>query len=71
MDAILRNEQGEFIMEASKMENEVANPTTIEALALLRGLQFCVTWGMPMVILESDCLMLVNEYINNRFNINK
>lgn len=32
--AILRNEQGEVIMVVSKVENEVTNPTTIEAVIL-------------------------------------
>lgn len=45
-------------MEASK----VHNPIDIETLAILRGLQFCIHHGMLNLIIESDCLLVVEAH---------
>ncbi|KAF5444601.1 hypothetical protein F2P56_033721 [Juglans regia] len=57
---ILRDEKGDVIAACSKLEGDVASPEFIEATALLRGLQFCAQWGVPKLVLETDCLILVN-----------
>lgn len=65
---VLINERGDVILACSKMANEVANPKFIEALAMLRGLQLCVQWGIPKLIMKNDCLLLVNELQLSREN---
>lgn len=57
---ILRDEKGCVVATYSKSESDVASPEFIEASALLRGLQFCAQWGVPKLVLETDCLLLVN-----------
>ncbi|KAF5451602.1 hypothetical protein F2P56_026695 [Juglans regia] len=57
---ILRDEKGDVIAACSKLEGDVASPEFIEATTLLRGLQFCAQWGVPKLVLETDCLILVN-----------
>ncbi|KAG6693248.1 hypothetical protein I3842_10G159900, partial [Carya illinoinensis] len=57
---ILRDHNGDVVVAASKVEREVSSAVFIEAIALLRGLQLCVQWGVPKIILESDSLILVN-----------
>lgn len=60
--AILRNNKGNTIMATNLLENEVPNPETIETLAKLRGLQLCVLQGIPNIIVESDCLLVIKEH---------
>lgn len=55
--AILRDEQGNVIMAASKIENEVANLETIELLAIFRGLQLCAHLDFSGLTLESDSML--------------
>lgn len=59
--AILENNKGETIIAASLLENEVPNLETIETLAILRGLQLCAHQGIPKVIVESDCVLVIKE----------
>ncbi|XP_041004081.1 uncharacterized protein LOC121249435 [Juglans microcarpa x Juglans regia] len=58
---VLRDDKGKLVMPASKIENEVENPSTIELVALLRGLQLIVHLGFSKLVVESDCMLLVQE----------
>ncbi|CAI9773285.1 unnamed protein product [Fraxinus pennsylvanica] len=59
--SVLRGQEGKVLMAASKGEREVANPETIEFLAVLRGLQFVLFMGISHLVLESDCLLVVSQ----------
>lgn len=48
-------------MAASMIDNCAMNPETLEALALLRSLQLSMRKGIQILIVESDCLLLVEE----------
>ncbi|CAI9763030.1 unnamed protein product [Fraxinus pennsylvanica] len=48
-------------MAATKREDDVDEAATIEALAILRGLQLCIPFGIPKIVIEIDCLLLVQE----------
>lgn len=43
----------------------IQDPERIELLALLLGLQFCLTWGISHLLVECDCLLMVNACNNN------
>ncbi|XP_042950304.1 uncharacterized protein LOC122282418 [Carya illinoinensis] len=62
--AILRNSFGDVIMALSKVEEEFLEPKNVEAMVVLRGLQFYLQSGIHNLLIESDCLHLVEE-INN------
>ncbi|XP_042969199.1 uncharacterized protein LOC122301911 [Carya illinoinensis] len=62
---VLRNHNGEVVVACSKVEKEVSFAEFIEAIALLRGLQLCVQWGVPKLMLKTDCLILVNALNEN------
>ncbi|XP_040998143.1 uncharacterized protein LOC121244182 [Juglans microcarpa x Juglans regia] len=57
---ILRDHNGDVVVACSKSERKVSYAEFIEAIALLRGLQLCAQWGVPKVLLETDCLILVH-----------
>ncbi|CAI9778901.1 unnamed protein product [Fraxinus pennsylvanica] len=59
--SVLRDQEGKVLMAASKGEREVADPETIEFLAVLRGLQFVLSTGISYLVLESDCLLVVSQ----------
>ncbi|XP_042972972.1 uncharacterized protein LOC122304773 [Carya illinoinensis] len=59
--AILRDSKGEVLMAASKKEHEVRDATSIEMLAIFRGLQLTAHLGIQHLIIESDALTLVQE----------
>lgn len=59
--AVLRNENGEIVLAASKIKNEVHELEDIELLAIFRGLQICANMGIQKLIIESDSLLIVNE----------
>ncbi|KAF5471637.1 hypothetical protein F2P56_008414 [Juglans regia] len=58
---VLRDEAGQVVMAATKKEDFVDEPATIELLAVLRGLQFFLSLGIPNLVVESDCLVVVQE----------
>lgn len=58
---ILKNNKRETIMASSLLENEVYNPEAIETLVIFRGLQLCAHQGIPKIIVESDCLLVIKE----------
>lgn len=68
MGVVLRNEKGKVIIAYYRLENEMTNPESVEAVVMLRGLQFCVQWGILKLMVESDCLLLVNKLHLSRDN---
>lgn len=54
-----------MVLAASKGEEEVSNPTTVEILAIFCGLQLCANMGIGKLIIGSDCLMMVYELQDN------
>ncbi|KAF5454652.1 hypothetical protein F2P56_024300, partial [Juglans regia] len=61
MDDVLRNHMGEVLMAVSRVETVFLELEQVEVGALLRGLQLCMSLGIPKLIIESDCLFLVEE----------
>ncbi|XP_040987683.1 uncharacterized protein LOC121235401 [Juglans microcarpa x Juglans regia] len=61
MGTVLRNHMGKVLMAVSKVETVFLEPEQVEAVALLRGLQLCMSLGIPKLIIKSDCLFLVEE----------
>lgn len=57
--AIHRDDKGDIVMAASKVENEVDDPEAIELLAMLRGLKLCANMAIHKLIVESDCLLIM------------
>lgn len=64
VEAILRDEKLDIVMAASKVENEVANPKDIELLTIFKGLQLCADMGIQKLIIDSDCLLVIQEFQN-------
>ncbi|CAI9786406.1 unnamed protein product [Fraxinus pennsylvanica] len=58
---VLRDATGGVLRTATKREDVVDEAATIEALAILRGLQLCIPLGIRKLVIESDCLLLVQE----------
>ncbi|KAF5477637.1 hypothetical protein F2P56_004257 [Juglans regia] len=61
---ILRDHNGDILVACSKVERDVVSSKFIQAIAMFRGLQLCIQWGVPKLTLETDCLLLVNA-LNN------
>ncbi|KAG6620210.1 hypothetical protein I3842_Q075500 [Carya illinoinensis] len=59
--AVLRDKEGKIIFVASKSEPTIADPLEIELLAILRGLQLCVSLGIIALKVEYDSLLAVQE----------
>lgn len=57
-----REIRGQAIFATSK--REVAQAESIESLSILRGLQLSTHQGFINIIIESDCLLVVNEICN-------
>ncbi|XP_042939474.1 uncharacterized protein LOC122274504 [Carya illinoinensis] len=62
---ILRDFSGDVVLATSKREEEVADPSTVEILAMFRGLQICANMGIQNLILENDCLMMISKLQTN------
>ncbi|XP_041009359.1 uncharacterized protein LOC121253410 [Juglans microcarpa x Juglans regia] len=58
---VLRDCKGEVLMAASKKEPAIRDATSIERLAIFRGLQLTAHLGIKHLIIESDALTLVQE----------
>lgn len=58
---ILCDHKGEIILAASALETSTLEPEHIEAVAFVRGLQLCLNLSTSHLLVESDCLFLVNE----------
>ncbi|XP_041011384.1 uncharacterized protein LOC121255176 [Juglans microcarpa x Juglans regia] len=62
---VMRDTHGAIVMVASKIEQEVDEAATIEAIDVLRGIQLCLPLGIPKVAIETDCLSVVQELQSN------
>lgn len=58
---VLRDGLGNFRFGASMGMQEVNEPEEVELMPIFRGLQFCAMLGIAIIILESDCLLMVNK----------
>lgn len=58
---VLRDMSGGIVMATSEKGEDVHGATTIESIAMLRGLQLCLPLGIPKLIIECDCLNVVQE----------
>lgn len=58
---IVRDYNGKPFMAVSITEREVPNPKYIEALVILRSLWLCLHQEIPNIIVESNCLLLVQD----------
>ncbi|XP_042972957.1 uncharacterized protein LOC122304758 [Carya illinoinensis] len=58
---VLWDTNGVVLMAASKTEMEVDEAATIEAIAVLRGIQLCLPLGIPKLIIETYCPNVVQE----------
>lgn len=58
---ILRDHNGDIVLAGSGSETSILEPEHVEAAALLRGLQLCLNLGISHLMVESDCLFLVDE----------
>ncbi|XP_042952221.1 uncharacterized protein LOC122289301 [Carya illinoinensis] len=61
---ILRGTKGDIVMFASKLEAKAQDLAIIKLLAMFWGLQLCANMRIANLILESDCLMMVDELQN-------
>ncbi|KAF5478189.1 hypothetical protein F2P56_004771 [Juglans regia] len=59
--AVLRDDKGDVVLAASKIEYEVNELEDIELLAMFGGIQICANMGIRRLILESARLLMVNE----------
>lgn len=60
---ILRGEHGVTRLAACMADNGICKPESIELLAILKELQICSAMGINKLILESDYLLMVKEYL--------
>ncbi|XP_042983291.1 uncharacterized protein LOC122312694 [Carya illinoinensis] len=60
--AIVRDSKGEVIMSAAKKECSAMIVVEVEALAIIRGLQFCIHLGISNLVIESDSQLVVTEF---------
>ncbi|KAF5481238.1 hypothetical protein F2P56_001906 [Juglans regia] len=59
--AVLRDEKGDIIFAASKVEFHIEEPDIIELVVVVRGLQLCLQFGITKVQVESDCKLLIDD----------
>jgi ribonuclease HI len=64
--AVLRDHKGRAVAGKTWIGDNFLNATTAEASALLRGLQLVEDLGCAPVIIESDCLELVQAFNGER-----
>ncbi|XP_035543587.1 uncharacterized protein LOC118347674 [Juglans regia] len=69
--AILRHSSGRVLMAVISLEDVVAEPIQVELLALLRGLQFCVSLGIEKIQVESDCSLAIEALHQGNIDISK
>lgn len=60
---ILRDTKCNCVMVANIREDNAFNPMTVEAMAVLWGLQQCMSLGISHLIIESDFHILVNSIL--------
>lgn len=59
--AIVRDWKGETLLAISMADSQTAQPKTVEALAILCGLQLFMHQGFDPLIIESNCFLVVEE----------
>lgn len=59
--AIIRDYKGNVTTTASIREQNIQQPEIIESLAIYRGLQLYLQLGIPKIIIESDCQVVLAE----------
>lgn len=57
---IVLDHEAKALLAACILENNVANPKTIEALAILTTLHLCMHQRIANLIIESDCMLIVD-----------
>lgn len=63
IDFLVRNHAGNMALPACIFEKNVDNLVVIEVLAIIRSLQLCMHHGFTNIIIESNCLLLVEEIL--------
>ncbi|XP_042939065.1 uncharacterized protein LOC122274130 [Carya illinoinensis] len=58
---ILRDWEGKVLLDVSKKEAAVMEPLEIESSAILKGLQFCIPFGLQSLSIGIDSLILAQE----------
>ncbi|KAF5470755.1 hypothetical protein F2P56_011246 [Juglans regia] len=59
------DQNGDVLVACSKLERDVVSSEFIEAISMLRGLQICVQWDAPKILLETHFLTLVDALNNH------
>lgn len=62
---LLRDELGGTRLAGSMAMRDICDPKIIEPLAILRGLQLVSGLGIKKLILESDCLLMIQVCISS------
>ncbi|KAF5441802.1 hypothetical protein F2P56_036985, partial [Juglans regia] len=58
---VLWDMSGRIVMATSKNEEEVDEAAIIKSIVVLRGLQLCLPLGISNLVIEFDCLNVVDE----------
>lgn len=61
---IIRDRKGKVALVVSVEEKIVENFETIEALVVFWSIQLCIHHGFTNLVIESDCLLLVEEILS-------
>lgn len=61
--SIVKDHKDETLMVASIPKSSVADLESLEALTILRGLQLCLYQGISNLIIETNCLLVVEEIL--------
>lgn len=63
MEFLLKDWKEKVLLAVSINEQDVEDPATIEFLVILRGLQHCFYQGIPTLIVENDCQLVMQEVL--------
>lgn len=69
--AILRDSKGNYVMAASMAETNTFNSMTVEAMAIIKGLQLCMHIDFSHLIIESDCKVVINSILQREDPMSK
>lgn len=59
---VLRDNLGDVLMIATNIRKKgLQDPETMECLAILRGIQLCLPFGIFNLVVESDCQIVILE----------
>lgn len=59
--AIVLDWRGTTPLPTSVADTYVAQLEIVKALSILKGLQLCIYQGFDLLIIESDCLLVIEE----------